>query len=144
VTALDSGLRAGIAHDLGRVPETMLQTFAGLDLLCVEANHDVDMLRTGPYPFHLQERIRGGAGHLSNLQSVDWLRGCVARNTREIVLLHLSQQNNTPELAERTVREGLRRTAFGGIVRAAPRRVPSAVAGLNAKGTFDVQMTLGI
>jgi phosphoribosyl 1,2-cyclic phosphodiesterase len=144
LTSLDSGLRAGVAHDLGRVPESLRHAFVGLDLLCVEANHDVDMLRTGPYPFHLQERIRGGAGHLSNAQTLDWLGESVARNTREIVLLHLSQQNNTPELAERTVRDGLRGRAFAGAVRAAPRRIPAAVAGLNTKGTFDVQMTLGI
>ncbi len=144
LTVLASGERVGVAHDLGRVPETLRAEFAGLELLCVEANHDVELLRNGPYPFHLQERIRGGAGHLSNAQTVEWLGACVGPRTREVVLLHLSEQNNTPELAERTVRDGLRRRGYRGSVRAAPRRVPSPVAGLNARGVPHVQLALGI
>jgi phosphoribosyl 1,2-cyclic phosphodiesterase len=144
LTALASGERAGVAHDLGRVPDALRTDFAGLELLCVEANHDAELLRNGPYPFHLQERIRGGSGHLSNAQTVEWLGDCVGPRTREVVLLHLSEQNNTPDLAERTVRDGLRRCGFRGSVRAAPRRVPAAVAGLNARGAADVQMTLGL
>lgn len=144
LTGASSGRRVGVAHDLGRVPDALHETFMDLDLLLVEANHDVDMLRNGPYPWHLQERIRGGHGHLSNLETVRWLLECAGPSTREVVLLHLSEQNNTPALAERTLRDGLKRSRFTGSVLAAPRRTPAPVAGINARQTLAVQMTLGL
>lgn len=139
-----SGQRAGIAHDLGRVPNALREAFADLELLCVEANHDEVMLRNGPYPFRLQERIRGGFGHIDNAQAGAWLRECAGPATRDVVLLHLSEANNTPETAERAIRESLNRTRFRGTVRAAPRRVPTAVTGLNARRSVSVQLALSL
>lgn len=144
VTCDATGARAGIAHDLGQVPDALRTAFHRLDLLCVEANHDVELLRNGPYPPRLQERIRGGQGHLSNLQAAEWLRDCVGPGPQEVVLLHLSEQNNTPELAERTLREALRRAGLRGSVRAAPRRVPTEVSAFNARQAVPVQMMLGL
>lgn len=144
ITALASGARAGVAHDLGRVPEALLDGFRGLDWLFIEANHDEAMLRNGPYPYHLQERIRGGSGHLSNGECGHWAREIVDRETREVVLLHLSEQNNTPELAERSVREAVKGTSFRGTVRAAPRRVPTAMTGLGGSSSPPAQLSLGM
>ncbi len=144
LTCDTTGGRAGVAHDLGRVPDSLRTAFAGLDLLCVEANHDTELLRTGPYPPRLQERIRGGRGHLSNVQTAEWLRDCIGRTSQEVVLLHLSEQNNTPELAERTLRAALRGAGHRGGVRAAPRRTPSGVVTLNGRPAAPVQMVLGL
>ncbi len=142
ITAEASGARAGLAHDLGAVPDDLRGAFRDLDLLCVEANHDVEMLRNGPYPPRLQERIRGGRGHLSNAQAAQWLADIAGRATRDVVLLHLSEQNNTPALAERVARDALRRSGARAEVRAAPRRLPTVVAGVNGRRETAVQMTL--
>lgn len=144
ITSLASGERAGIAHDLGEVPEALVAGFRGAELLLIEANHDVEMLRNGPYPPRLQERIRGRFGHLSNAQSAEWAVACAGPATRDIVLLHLSEQNNTPEVAERALRGGLARARFQGRVQAASRKLPSLVAGLNGRAGSAVQMTLSL
>ncbi len=144
LTARSSGERIGVAHDLGRVPAALHDAFRDLELLCVEANHDRDMLRNGRYPPRLQERIAGGRGHLSNVETLAWLRESIGPRTREVALLHLSAENNTPELAERVLRDGLRSTAFRGRVVAAPRGLPSPLCGFNASGARSVQLALGI
>lgn len=144
LTARATGERVGIAHDLGRVPESVHHAFTGLEVLCVEANHDREMLRNGRYPPRLQERITGGRGHLSNVETLEWLRATARASTREVVLLHLSAENNTPALAERTLRDGLKSTAFRGSVQAAPRSTPTAIAGFNAPRSLSVQLGLGI
>jgi phosphoribosyl 1,2-cyclic phosphodiesterase len=106
-----SGFRTGIAHDLGCACDTLRRAFTQLDLLLLESNHDEEMLRTGPYPPFLQERILGRNGHLSNRQSATLARELSSHMLREMVLLHLSEVNNTPrhavaaaELAQRTGR----------------------------------------
>ena len=98
------------ATDTGCVTEEMLCRLAGADAALMEANHDVDMLRHGPYPPELQQRILSDRGHLSNAECT-WLAAVAAhQGTRHIVLGHMSRENNTPELALRTVRRGLEGT----------------------------------
>lgn len=143
VTATASGARAGIAHDLGAVPETLPALFARCDLLCVEANHDVEMLRTGPYPEMLQQRIRGGRGHLSNVQAGMLTASLAHPGLRGVVLLHLSESNNTPALAAETVRSALRRAGRRVPVRAAAGRVPEAQVALSgAAGTAQLSLSI--
>lgn len=144
ITSLASGERAGVAHDLGEVPDALLSGFRGAELLLIEANHDIEMLRNGPYPPRLQERIRGRLGHLSNAQSAEWAAACAGPATRDIVLLHLSEQNNTPEVAERALRARLARARYRGRIVAAPRRLPSPVAGFDARAGTAVQMMLAL
>ncbi|MFN0097901.1 MAG: MBL fold metallo-hydrolase [Gemmatimonadaceae bacterium] len=144
LTSRASGERVGIAHDLGRVPASVHDAFCGLEILCVEANHDRDLLRSGRYPPRLQERIAGGRGHLSNVETLAWLRETARATTREVVLLHLSAENNTPAIAERTLRDGLKATVFRGSVRAAPRSTPTPIAGFNTPTGRSVQLGLGI
>ena len=96
--ALD-GHRMCLATDLGVVSDEVLQAVRGVDVLVVESNHDVDWLRTGPYPPYLQERILGDRGHLSNESGAE-LAVCAARSgTHTIILAHLSRENNTPARA---------------------------------------------
>jgi phosphoribosyl 1,2-cyclic phosphodiesterase len=150
ITATATGARLGVAHDLGAVPEALRTAFAGCDALCLEANHDVELLRNGPYPWPLQERIRGGRGHISNAVAGAFLAEVAGRSLRAVALLHLSEVNNTPVVAERDVAALARRGRFRGPVRAAPRRTgallldldrPAAVPG---SGPTSVQLALGV
>lgn len=148
ITATASGARLAVAHDLGAVPDTLRRVFADCDVLCLEANHDVEMLRNGPYPWHLQQRIRGGRGHLSNVQGGDLAADLATPALRAVVLLHLSEQNNTPALAEREVSARLRRTKYRGPVTAAPRRETALAFSLDgariAESRRSTQLTLGV
>lgn len=100
------GRGAAIATDLGEVPPGLLEHFAGCDTVLIESNHDSDMLWAGPYPYHLKRRVSGGHGHLSNAQTHGLLRA-LDRGVRTVVLMHLSQTNNTPELARASAAEAL-------------------------------------
>jgi phosphoribosyl 1,2-cyclic phosphodiesterase len=111
-----SGIRVGVAYDLGQVPAALRRAFAGVDVLVLEANHDVAMLRAGPYPVSLQNRIVGARGHLSNDQSAEFAASIAHRGLRAVVLAHLSEQNNTPRIAHARVAHELRRTPFRGVL----------------------------
>lgn len=144
VTATASGARVGVAHDLGAVPDALRASFARCDALCLEANHDVELLRNGPYPRALQERIRGGRGHISNAQAAELAADLAGPGLRAVSLLHLSEVNNRPEFAERTVGAALRRARFGGPVLAADRRRPAEAFTLGARPIVSVQLDLGV
>ena len=92
-----AGVRVGYCTDPGEATPTVRALLRDLDVLIVESNHDPVMLRNGPYPFYLQERIVGRGGHLSNDACAAVLPGLVAQGTTRLVLAHLSRQNNTPQ-----------------------------------------------
>ena len=98
--------KVSVVTDLGIVSPTLVSAIRGSDILAVEANHDVEMLKTGPYDAVLKRRILSDVGHLSNEQSADLLSQTSAENSR-IVLLHLSENNNTPEIAFNHVESSL-------------------------------------
>ena len=89
----------GILTDTGRVTEEARAALAGVSLLLLEANHDVERLRLGPYPYPLKRRILSDRGHLSNEAAAEFALDCVRSGTNDILLAHLSAENNTPELA---------------------------------------------
>lgn len=93
----------GALTDTGYVTEDAARILAGVDLLLLEANHDVELLRGGAYPYHLKQRISGEFGHLSNAAAADFALWCAQRGTRDILLAHLSTQSNTPAMAEYAV-----------------------------------------
>lgn len=95
--------RAAIITDLGSWTEEMVTHIKGCDHISVEANYDVNRLWNGPYPQTLKNRISGKGGHLSNDQTGEFLTRVVDKETRSIVLTHLSEKNNLPHLAESTV-----------------------------------------
>lgn len=144
ITATASGARVGIAHDLGAVPDALVSAFRDCDALCLEANHDVEMLRAGPYPRALQERIRGGRGHISNAECGALAARLAGPSLRAVTLLHLSEVNNTASLAERAVADPLRRAGYRGAVQAAARRSPAPAFALSARAQVSVQLTLGV
>ncbi|HUD73171.1 MAG TPA: MBL fold metallo-hydrolase [Dongiaceae bacterium] len=105
------GVRAGYVTDLGHDPESVRSPLRGADLLVVESNHDVDLLRAGPYPEHVKARVLGRYGHLDNEASAAILADVAGRATRAIVLAHLSATNNQPALALAAARRRLGRGA---------------------------------
>ena len=103
VLSCDQG-RCGVMTDIGHVTDGMLDLLTDCDILLLESNHDVDMLKSGPYPFHLKRRILSKTGHLSNDDCGLALIKLFGRGVRNVILGHLSKENNTPELALVTVR----------------------------------------
>ena len=99
ITGCDGVTRAAIATDTGFVSPDLLSTITGCKLVYIESNHDVAMLRSGPYPYTLQKRILSDMGHLSNDACADALCALVNKGTTHVVLAHLSRENNTPHLA---------------------------------------------
>ncbi|HCF56405.1 MAG TPA: MBL fold metallo-hydrolase, partial [Myxococcales bacterium] len=108
----DGDARLGIVTDLGVVREAIVSTLAGVDGLVLEMNHDEQMLADGPYPARLKRRIRGNYGHLSNQQGGELLRRLAHPGLQRVTLAHISEHNNTPELA-REVAEGVLAQAPG-------------------------------
>ncbi|MCR5558021.1 MAG: MBL fold metallo-hydrolase [Butyrivibrio sp.] len=96
--------KIGVATDLGCYTDYTVECLTGCDALLLEANHDVRMLQTGPYPYQLKRRILGDMGHLSNEKSGELLCKLLHDNMKGIFLGHLSKENNLPELAYETVR----------------------------------------
>ena len=85
----------------------------------LESNHDVDWLKSGPYPYVLKQRILGDRGHLSNDDAARFARQMAEGGTKQFVLAHLSRENNTPRQALETVQQAV--AAFGAAVCVAPR-----------------------
>jgi len=98
----EDGRSLAMTTDLGYMPQSVLNVITGCGFLHIESNHDVEMLRTGPYPPWLIQRIRGQGGHLSNEECAVVLPRLVEAGATRIVLAHLSEHNNTPALAEQT------------------------------------------
>ena len=96
--------KMAIATDLGTYNEYTVEGLKGMDVLFLEANHDVNMLQVGPYPYALKQRILGDRGHLSNERSGQLLGRLLHDKLQAVILGHLSKENNLPELAYETVR----------------------------------------
>ena len=97
------GHSVGIATDLGKYNDYIIENLQGLDALLLEANHDIRMLQVGKYPYYLKQRILGDRGHLSNENAGRLLCRLLHDNLKAIFLGHLSRENNYEELAYETV-----------------------------------------
>ncbi len=91
--------KIGIATDLGIATAMVRHHLQACDLLILEANHDPEMLISGPYPWHLKQRVNGRTGHLSNRDSRILLEEIQHQQLQHVILAHLSETNNTPEKA---------------------------------------------
>ena len=100
-------LAAAVLTDLGRPTELVAEKISDVDLLVLETNHDEQMLIEGPYPWELKQRIRSNHGHLSNRQSARLLSMALSPRLKHVVLAHLSDENNTPQLAELAISQVL-------------------------------------
>lgn len=102
------GKRLAVATDIGKINDTIMDSVYGSDLVLLESNHDVGMLRNGPYPFFLKERILSDHGHLSNESCAETAVKLMESGTTRFVLGHLSKENNIPALAFETTRSAMR------------------------------------
>ncbi|MGC2637203.1 MAG: MBL fold metallo-hydrolase [Acidobacteriaceae bacterium] len=102
------GARLGIATDLGYMPSNLRIHLRRCDVLMLESNHDLDMLRDGPYPWSVKQRVMSRVGHLSNDAAAEFLARGYDGHAAYIVLAHLSESNNLPELARISAERALR------------------------------------
>lgn len=101
---VNKGVKISITTDLGHMTEAIAEEIKDSDLLILEANHDEEMLKAGRYPYPLKRRILSDFGHLSNEAAGNAIVDLVNRNVRTVMLAHLSQENNFPELAMETIK----------------------------------------
>ena len=100
-------LRCAVATDIGHIADSWMEAISGSQALVLEANHDVEMVKQGPYPQRLKHRILSRNGHLCNADCAKALLELAKKGTRAVFLSHLSADNNLPELAYNTVCEAL-------------------------------------
>ena len=93
----------------------------GVELAVLEANHDIETLRSGPYPYYLKQRILGAQGHLSNEDAARFAAVLAQSGTSEIILAHLSRENNTPAMAQTAVERALSAAGVSPLLSVAPR-----------------------
>ena len=110
-----------IATDLGEVDDQTAEFVSRADHVIIESNYDEQMLRVGPYPEYLKQRIRSSTGHLSNNDCADFLRQVIGLNTGSVWLAHLSEKNNAPDVAVETTIGRLTSSGHTCEVRALPR-----------------------
>lgn len=102
------GKKISAVTDSGIINETILNYVSGSDISLIEANYDLNMLDMGNYPFNLKQRIKGAKGHLSNEAAAEFSLFLAKHQTKTILLGHLSQENNYPDLAFLTITEKLK------------------------------------
>ena len=97
----------GVLTDTGYVTKEAADILPGVELAVLEANHDVEAVRSGPYPYYLKQRILGAEGHLCNEDAARFAVTLAKSGTSQILLAHLSKENNTPAMARNTVERAL-------------------------------------
>jgi len=105
------GVRMGFATDLGYISPNVKAQLKDLDLLLLESNHDLEMLRDGPYPWSVKQRVMSRVGHLSNEAAASFLEDDYDGQAAYVILAHLSESNNLPELARVTAERALQNRA---------------------------------
>jgi|tagenome__1003787_1003787.scaffolds.fasta_scaffold20707492_2 phosphoribosyl 1,2-cyclic phosphodiesterase len=106
-TLRGEGVKVAFATDLGYLPRNVCEHLRGCDVIVIESNHDVEMLRIGPYPWSVKQRVMSRVGHLSNETLAQFFTNEYDGSASFLVLAHLSEQNNHPELARRAAEKAL-------------------------------------
>lgn len=101
------GIKAAVATDLGYIPENIKFHLRDSDILLLESNHDLEMLKVGPYPWQVKQRVMGRNGHLSNDATARFIREDMSSRISTLLLGHLSDHNNYPALVELSVSQAL-------------------------------------
>ncbi len=102
------GVKVAVVTDLGYMPDSIRVHLRGTDLLLLESNHDLEMLKVGPYPWSIKQRVMGRRGHLSNDIVSDFILDAMDSSVSTLVLGHLSEHNNHPEIARISAFQALR------------------------------------
>jgi phosphoribosyl 1,2-cyclic phosphodiesterase len=116
------GLKFSVATDLGYMPDSVKWHIDGSHILLLESNHDLDMLKAGPYPWAVKQRVLSRKGHLSNDLACDYIRSNLTSSVQTLILGHLSEHNNHPSIAEISAVQALQeRSASPRLIVATPR-----------------------
>ena len=121
------GVKIGLVTDLGYIPESIKFHLRGTDLLILESNHDLEMLKVGPYPWSVKQRVMSRNGHLSNDSVSDFIGADLDSSTATLVLGHLSEHNNHPEIVRLTASQALARRGLATKLVIAGREKPTEV-----------------
>jgi len=115
--------KLGLVTDLGYIPESVKYHLRDVDFLLLEANHDIEMLKVGPYPWQVKQRVMSRKGHLSNDRVAEFIARDLAATIRTLVLGHLSEHNNHPEIVRLAAAEALEQRGLSArLVVAEPRQ----------------------
>lgn len=115
------GIKIAIATDLGYIPDSLRVHLRGADLIVLESNHDLEMLRVGPYPWSVKQRVMSRRGHLSNEMAAAFIENDLDSRASTVVLGHISEHNNHPELVRSAAAKALNgRALFTKLVVAEP------------------------
>ena len=106
-TFRSEGIKVAVCTDLGYMPASVKHHIHGCQILMIESNHDLEMLRGGPYPWSVKQRVMSRVGHLSNDALADFLTTDYDGGAEYLILAHLSEQNNHPEIARMTAERAL-------------------------------------
>ncbi|HWB83770.1 MAG TPA: MBL fold metallo-hydrolase [Bryobacteraceae bacterium] len=120
-------VRIGMATDLGYIPDSIRFHLRRTDLLLLEANHDLDMLKVGPYPWSVKQRVMSRVGHLSNLCMSEYLMQDMDTSTTHLVLGHLSEHNNHPEIVRLVATQAMEERGLKTRLAIAAQDTPSEV-----------------
>ena len=122
------GVKISIATDLGYLPDSIRFHLCGSDVLLLESNHDLEMLKVGPYPWAVKQRVMGRMGHLSNDSTCGFIRDHLDTKTSTLILGHLSEHNNHPEIVRLCASQALDgRSLFTKLVVAEPKRATETI-----------------
>ena len=126
------GIKVAICTDLGYLPASVRNHLRGCHALMIESNHDLELLRGGPYPWVVKQRVMSRVGHLSNDALADFLTTDYDGNAEFLILAHLSEQNNHPEIARMTAERalGAQTSLLRNRLLLAPQHGPSAAVRL--------------
>ena len=144
VVDITTDIRLGIATDLGKATTQVRHALRGCHGLVIESNHDEAMLWATDYPASVKSRIASSHGHLSNQAAADFTVGLVSPRLSVVVLAHLSEESNTPELARSVMSQALKRKGFAGEVLVAEREKPTPLLDLAelCRRTAPAQLSL--
>ncbi len=104
---LQDGRSISVCTDTGYITDSAREILTGTDLIFIESNHETSMVETGPYPYHLKQRILSERGHLSNFACAEYIKELAQSGTTRFVLSHLSRENNMPHIARQTALSAL-------------------------------------
>lgn len=111
-TFAHEGSKVGLVTDLGYVPDSIKYYLADCDMLLLESNHDLDMLKVGPYPWSVKQRVMSRKGHLSNEHASQFILDDLGSRVKHLVLGHLSEHNNHPAICRLVAAQALERRAM--------------------------------
>jgi phosphoribosyl 1,2-cyclic phosphodiesterase len=121
------GVKIGVATDLGYVPDSIKVHLRRVQILLLESNHDLDMLKVGPYPWSVKQRVMGRNGHLSNAVTCDFVENDLDGGVQTLILGHLSEHNNHPEIVRMGAEQSLLRRGLAPRLVIAEQKKPTEV-----------------